>query len=121
MPASPKSFEQKMERMLSAWKTLAPDKKFAGMTFADFEARCAPSRNARKRLAELEDERTQKLADRDVADKDADVRMKQVVAGVLADPDYGPDSALYEAFGYIPDHDRKSGLHRGKQKEQDGK
>jgi hypothetical protein len=31
---------------------------------------------------------------------------------VLGDPAYGPDSALYEALGYVRKSERKSGLTR---------
>jgi hypothetical protein len=36
----------------------------------------------------------------------------RLVNGVLADPTEGPDSALYEAFGYTRKSERKSGLTR---------
>ena len=39
-------------------------------------------------------------------------KTQQVVAGVLADPTEGPDSALYEAFGYTRKSERKPGLTR---------
>src|SRR2546423_4567747 len=96
MPASPKSNETKMERILSAWRTLAPDKSFGGMTLAQFETACAPSRNSRKRIAELEDQLTQEITNREQADEVTVGKIKQVVAGVLADPTEGPDSALYD-------------------------
>ncbi len=47
---SPKDNEEKMERMTNAWRSLAPDKSFGGMTRAQFEAAAAPShtRHARR-------------------------------------------------------------------------
>ena len=41
---------------------------------------------------------------------------KLVVAGVLADPTEGADSALYQGFGYTRSSERKSGLHRTRTK-----
>ncbi|MCA1593575.1 MAG: hypothetical protein LC754_13180 [Acidobacteria bacterium] len=41
---SPKDNEQRMERMINAWRTLAPDKTFGGMTLAQFEASAKPAR-----------------------------------------------------------------------------
>jgi hypothetical protein len=38
MPKSPKDIEEKMLKVLNAWKTLAPDKTFGAMTAAQFEA-----------------------------------------------------------------------------------
>jgi hypothetical protein len=110
--ASPKNKEEKMDRMLNAWRTLAPDKTFGGMTLAQFEAILAPSKTTRQKIEDLDNQRVQAAADRDAADEVSAARMQQVVRGVLGDPDFGPDSALYEAFGYTRESERKSGLTR---------
>lgn len=112
MPANPKTNEQKMERMLNAWETLAPDKSFGGMTLAQFQAAVAPAQTARQRLDELEDQLKQALADREAADDIFLAKAQLVVSGILADPNYGADSALYEAMGYTRKSERKSGLTR---------
>ena len=49
---------------------------------------------------------------RDSADEAFNTKAQQVVNGVLADPTEGPDSALYEGFGYTRKSERKSGLTR---------
>lgn len=110
--ASPKDFEEKMERMLNAWRALAPEKTFGGMTLAQFEAVAAPAQAARRRIIELTEQLSKATAERDASDKAFAVKAQQVVAGVLADPTEGPDSALYQAFGYTRKSDRKSGLTR---------
>jgi phage tail tape-measure protein len=115
MPNSPKSIEEKYERFINAWRTLAPDKSYGGMTLAEFEAICEPSRTARRNIKALTDQLTKEKANRDHSDDVVEDRMKRVVAGVIADPDEGPDSALIEAFGQVRSSLRKSGLHRGKQ------
>jgi hypothetical protein len=109
---SPKDNEQRMERILTAWRTLAPDKSFGGMTLAQFDTACAPARTARQHIDELEDKLTQEIATRDVADAVVAGKTQLVVAGVLADPTEGPDSALIEAFGYTRKSARKTGLTR---------
>jgi hypothetical protein len=115
--ASPKDKEEKMNRMLNAWRTLAPDKTFGGMTLAQFEAALTPSKAARQKIEDLDNQRTQAVTERDAADEVSADKMQLVVRGVLGDPDYGPDSALYEAFGYTRESERKSGLTRkGNQK-----
>ena len=98
--------------MLNAWRTLAPDRTFGGTTFAQFEAVTARSKAARQRIEDLDDQRTQATAEREAADEAFAVKAQQVVNGVLADPDYGPDSALYESFGYTRQSEHKSGLTR---------
>ena len=113
MPKAPKDTEEKMERMLNAWRTLAPDKSFGGMTLAQFESTAVgPARAARQRIDDLNDQLTQALAEREQADDVFSTKAQLVTNGVLADPTEGPDSALYEAFGYTRQSDRKSGLTR---------
>ena len=112
MPTSPKNTEEKIERMLNAWRALAPNKNFGGMTLAQFEALAGPSLDARRLIDDLDNRRTQATAERDRADEAFNARAQLVVAGVLADPTEGADSALYEAFGYTRKSEHKSGLHR---------
>jgi hypothetical protein len=112
MAGNPKNVELKMQRMLNAWETLAPDKTFAGLTLAQFKAAAQPAQAARQRLLELEDQQTQAIAQRDAADDALQAKMQQVIAGVLSDPTQGPDSALYEAMGYRRKSERKTGLTR---------
>jgi crotonobetainyl-CoA:carnitine CoA-transferase CaiB-like acyl-CoA transferase len=114
---SPKDNAEKMERMINAWRTLAPDKTFGGMTLEQFEAFAAPCRESRQRITQLEDQLTQEIATRERADADFAAKARLVVAGVLADPTEGADSALYQAFGYTRESERKTGLTRRKREE----
>jgi hypothetical protein len=112
--ASPKDNEERMERMQNGWRTLKPEKTFGGMKLADFEAVIKPCRDSRQRIDELDNERRQEVAKREAADANFNDKARLVVAGVLADPEEGPDSALYESFGYTPERERKTGLTRRK-------
>lgn len=112
MATSPKETEEKLNRMLQAWQTLASDKTFGSMTLAQFRAAVQPALDARDTLADLEDKLAQAIATRETADAAALAKAQLAVNGVLADPTEGPDSALYEAFGYTRKTDRKSGLTR---------
>jgi hypothetical protein len=111
---TPKSIEEKIDKMLTAWRTLAPDKTFGGMTLAQFEAIAAPSKAARLKIDTLNNQLAEVAVEREAADEVFAAKAKLVVAGVLADPTEGPDSALYNAFGYIRESERKSGLTRNK-------
>ena len=114
MATSPKDSEEKMLKILNAWKTLAPNKTFGGFKVSEYEAQVNKSLAPRTRLDQLEDERLQEIASREAEDA---VMMKDaqfIVNGVLADPEFGDDSALYEAFGYVRKSDKKSGLTRKK-------
>lgn len=110
--ASPKDNEEKLNTILNAWKTLASDKAFGGMTVEQFETAIAPSKTTRTQLAALDNQRTQLVNSRDTADEGSLARAAMVVAGVVGDPNFGPDSSLYEAMGYTRKSERKTGLTR---------
>lgn len=112
MRSSPKDTEEKIHKMINTWETLAPDKHFGGMSLAQFKEVAGRSLAARERLDDLEDQRREILVERAEADEDFNIKAQQVVAGVLADPEEGPDSALYQGFGYTTRRERKSGLTR---------
>lgn len=112
MALNPKYNEEKMNKMLTAWRTLAPEKSFGGMTLAQFEALVNDSMQARVAVAEAEDSRVQAITTRDNSDNNFLQKAQLVVNGVLADPSEGDDSALYEAMGYVRKANRKSGLTR---------
>lgn len=98
--------------MLNAWQTLASGKTFGGMTLAQFQTTVEAARDARRQIDDLEARLTQAIAEREHADAEFAAKAQLVVAGVVADPTEGADSALYQAFGYTRKSDRKSGLTR---------
>jgi hypothetical protein len=61
MPDSPKENEEKMLKVLNAWKTLAPAKSFAGISLEDFELQINKSLAPRRRLNTLEGEKMQQM------------------------------------------------------------
>ena len=109
---TPKANQERMQRMLNAWQTLAPAKSFGGMTFAQFETAAQPAIDARGLIDDLEDQLTAAINARENADNAFATKAQLVVNGVLADPTEGPDGALYEAMGYTRKSERKSGLTR---------
>lgn len=114
MQKTPREIKEKIDRMTNAWATIAPTKSFGGMTLAQFQAEAAPSLEARQKLDDIDDRRTQAIAERDTSDENFLAKAQLVVNGVLADPDEGGDSALYEAMGYVRKSQKKSGLTRKK-------
>jgi hypothetical protein len=113
MAGSPKDNEEKLSRILNAWKTLAADKTFGGMTVEQFEAVIAPSFTTRQQLDDLDNQRTHLINTRGDADELSLAKAAAAVAGMNADPGFGPNSSLIEACGYVRQSERKSGLHRG--------
>ena len=120
MAQSPKKLIERMEQMINAWKTLAPNKQFGGMTVEQFEAFAAPVRAAVALIEDLDDQKTQALNNRDSALELFFEKAQLYINGVLADPTEGKNSSLYEASGYVRQSERKSGLTtKGKAKKGD--
>ena len=114
MPNSPKQNEEKMKKVLNALKTIAPDKTFGGKTSATFETQVNKSLAPRQRLIEIADEEIEQQALRESEDVITMKDIELIIAGIIADPEFGSDSALYEACGYVRKSERKSGLTRKK-------
>ena len=109
---NPKNTIEKIERMINAWRTLAPQKSFGGMTLSQFQEAAEPSRDLRLRIEDYQNYITQGLTERDHADAAFLAKAQLVVAGILADPTEGSDSAIYDAFGYTRKSERRTGLTR---------
>ncbi len=109
---TPSKIEERYEKIATAWELLRPTKKFAGLTLAEFQAKIAASRDKRKRLSELDNERTAVASERDQVDGATLAVCEFVVNSIKGDPDEGADGTLYEACGYVRKSERKSGLSR---------
>jgi hypothetical protein len=109
---SPKQNEKKMMEVLIAWRTIAPEKTFGGMTLAQYEAQVNNSLAPRQRLLEIADEVIEQQALRESEDEVTLKKVELIVAGIIADEEFGSDSALYGACGYVRKSERKSGLTR---------
>lgn len=112
--ASPKQHEEKILQIINAWRDLASTKSFGGMTLAQAEVKVKPSFDTRQQIAQIENQLAQAINLREDSDDASLNTLQLVVAGVLADPTEGPDSALYERMGYTRKSERKTGLTRKK-------
>ena len=114
MADTPKENEIKYNRFLNALTTLAPDKSFGGYKLGDLVTQTDKSDLPRTDLSRLKDEAMQAEAARDTADTATMKMCEMIKNGVVADPLFGDDSALYEALGFIRKSNRRSGLTRKK-------
>jgi len=112
MPTTPRSTEKRLNTVLLAWERLAPDASLAGMTLAEFKDKVKPSRDTRATLRNLGGELSAAQHARDDADLETNRVLPMVVNAVKGHPDYGEDSALYAAMGYVRKSERGSGLRR---------
>ena len=114
MAQAPKVIEDSTNTIINAWQTLAPNATFAGLTLAQYKAKVQPSFDARTKIVALEDQLTSAQDARDNADAVTSDTNQKVVNGVKGDPNFGDDSDLYDAMGYVRKSDRQSGLTKKK-------
>jgi hypothetical protein len=110
MPSNPQTVADSTNTLINAWTTLAPTASFGGMTLAQYTKKVQPSFDARTAIDGLEAQMTAALDNRDTADKVTSAMNQMVVNGVKGDPNYGDDSDLYDAMGYVRKSAKKSGL-----------
>jgi hypothetical protein len=110
--SGPKETEDRIRRVINGWTSLKPAKSFAGKTLDQFKTIVQPSLSDRELIDNLENQLAQAKNQQAADDEVSLATIQQIVAGVNADPEEGPDSSLIEAFGYTRKSERKSGLSR---------
>jgi hypothetical protein len=111
---SPKAAMERLEKIETAQGELAPLEEFGNITHGDYKIQVQKSRDARKKIADLEQQIIAATNERDAEDEIGLGMAEKIVNGVIGHHNYGPDSSLYEAMGYIRKSERKSGLTRKK-------
>lgn len=109
---SPSKIMEKLSKILEAWKNLAPTETFGGMTLTEFQTEIGKSVTVRVEISDLENQITNKMQERDVTDTTNWEKAQFVVSSVAGNPNFGKNSGLYEAMGYVSTDQRKSGLTR---------
>jgi hypothetical protein len=112
MSESPNSTDSFLRDVVSAWTALAPTAKFAGLTPAQFQAKVEPSFTVRTQIASLEQQLKALRHARKSADRVSNNEVLKIISCVRSASEFGEDSALYKAMGYVPKSERKSGLVR---------
>lgn len=105
---------RRISSVASAWKNLASDETFAGMTVEDFHRAIGPSFAAREKIAALETEMVAAIQGRTLADAKSHALTSSVLYSILASQDPKISEGLYRAMGFIPDSEKASGLTRRK-------
>jgi hypothetical protein len=112
MATNPKQVEEKFDNVSSAWENLAKSASFAKLSLSQYKGKVQAATDARKSIKDLQDQLAAANAEREFVDRDVLEASQLVVNAVKGDPDYGVDSPLYEAMGYVRKSARKSGLKR---------
>lgn len=110
--ATNRSNSEKLASLATAWEVHAPDKSFGGMTLEQFKAKVKPSLDARSAEATAKDSRRSAALDRTTNDVESMKVHSRVINAIRGDEEFGDDSTLYQAAGYVPTSQKKSGLSR---------
>ncbi len=112
MGDAPKKIAASTQAIIDAWGELAPAATFDGMTLTQYKAAVQPSFDSRQKITDLETDLEGEQVNRDQVDVTTTATNAAVVKAVVADKNYGDDSALYERMGYVRKSNRASGLTR---------
>ena len=112
MADAPKNIIEASDLIKAAWKKYAGAATFGGMTEVQYEARIKPSYDIRGQIGDLQKQIEQLIRDRDAVDVVTNRTNGIVVKGMVGDINYGDDSDLYGACGYVRKSERASGLTR---------
>ena len=102
----------RIDRIAWAWGSVCPTKLLGGRSLEDFSEETKASRVIRARLAEIDNERRQLIAQRNAADKRSLKAVRRTIFATLGDPDEGPNGKLYIAMGFIPKYLCRTGRGR---------
>jgi hypothetical protein len=112
MATAPKTIAGDTQAIIDAWEELAETATFNGLTLAQYKAAVQPSFDSRQKITDLETDLEAEQVNRDKVDVNTTKTNADVVKAVVADKNYGDDSALYERMGYVRKSVRASGLTR---------
>lgn len=107
-----KLLKERVSKMLAAWLEGAADVIFMGIKRGDLDAKSKQAEALENEIADLEAQKKLKedqLADVYLAMNNMTVNVR---SGVSGDQNFGDDSALYGAMGFVRKSERKSGLTR---------
>jgi len=100
---------KRVEKILSAWQSQAPEDSFYGMSLQEFEDVVRSAKEVRERLEVLKRETLALIHNRALLDKKCHALANGVVFAVRADPQHGANSPLYSLMGYVLESDKTTG------------
>lgn len=107
-----KEIKERVTRMNDGWAEGAPTVAFSGVEQTEFADDIAAAAAIDKRLADLYAQEEMIRAEQETAYSNLNAKSVRVANGVRGDQNYGPDSPLYGAMGFVRNSERASGLTR---------
>jgi hypothetical protein len=114
---NPEAFKERIATLINGWEEHAPNAKFFSLTLGEFKLQMNSSLKPREEIADYEAKVKAALVQRDNADLANRETVRDVVNAIRGDANYGENSPLYAALGYVPRNQRASGLSRSKAEE----
>jgi len=109
---NPNRTVEKAGQVSVAWQQHAPAVSFAGMTLEQFREKISASQTTREKVAAAEADLRGFIAARAAADVETREAVTLVVNSIKGSPEFGQNSQLYRACGYVAFGERASGLTR---------
>lgn len=100
---------RKAQQLDAAWTELAADVDLGGVTRADFETALTAATDAETALAEAKANTTDKQVEKQTKMFALNTLCNTVANGIRGNADYGDDSDLYKAAGFVRKSERASG------------
>jgi len=105
----PKACRERRKRYINSLQENAPDETFGDVTLVEIKADDAEIDGIEQEIA-LSKAHTKSLeTQRDDKNKASMKKLDYVTDGVVGNRRFGPDSALYEGFGYVRESEKKKG------------
>jgi hypothetical protein len=112
---SPGATQERYQRILAAWKDLAPTATFGGHTLAQLQAMGDIGDDHRATVLEMDNKLSGAIKARDDHDDTIVEALDLIVNGVRADKSVGgSDGALYKQMGFVIRSQRKSPVRKAK-------
>ena len=107
-----KKFINKINKIVEAWEKLRPSKTFFNINLDELKNQIEPSMKCRNEIDTQKISINSLMIQRDDNDKKVNTLILNIVNSVKGDIEEGEDGELYSAMGYVRKSDRKSGLTR---------
>jgi hypothetical protein len=107
-----KEIRERVAKMNDGWAEGAPTVDFNGVGQSEFTADIAEAAAADRELADIETQKTMKIVQIETLYSNLNAKSVRVANGVRGHKDFGTDSPLYGAMGFVRDSERASGLTR---------
>ena len=107
-----KSVVFRANQVMSSWRGFAPSVEFASFKVNDLQAEIQSAEEVRRQILDAEVHLFGLRKTRDEGEKALSRKVTQIVNSMRGNENYGEDSNLYSAIGYVPTSEQRRGRPR---------